>query len=214
MRIIMLGAPGAGKGTQAQKLAQHLSIPQISTGDMLRQAVSEGTPLGIEAKRYMDAGKLVPDDVVIGIVAERIKKPDCVRGFILDGFPRTIEQAKALDSIAKIDWVINIDVPEDILVERITGRRSCKKCGAVYHVKYNPPAKEGICNVCGEKLYQREDDREDTVRKRVETYNKQTKVLIDYYARSGNLLNIDGNREIDAIFGDILAKLGRASRCQ
>lgn len=214
MRIIMLGAPGAGKGTQAQKLAQHLSIPQISTGDMLRQAVSEGTPLGIEAKKYMDAGKLVPDDVVIGIVAERIKKPDCVRGFILDGFPRTIEQAKALDSIAKIDWVINIDVPEDILVERITGRRSCKKCGAVYHVKYNPPAKEGICNVCGEKLYQREDDREDTVRKRVETYNKQTKVLIDYYARSGNLLNIDGNREIDAIFGDILAKLGRASRCQ
>jgi adenylate kinase len=210
----MLGAPGAGKGTQAQKLAQHLSIPQISTGDMLRQAVSEGTPLGIEAKKYMDAGKLVPDDVVIGIVAERIKKPDCVRGFILDGFPRTIEQAKALDSIAKIDWVINIDVPEDILVERITGRRSCKKCGAVYHVKYNPPAKEGICNVCGEKLYQREDDREDTVRKRVETYNKQTKVLIDYYARSGNLLNIDGNREIDAIFGDILAKLGRASRCQ
>jgi len=214
MRIIMLGAPGAGKGTQAQKLAQHLSIPQISTGDMLRQAVSEGTPLGIEAKKYMDAGKLVPDDVVIGIVAERIKKPDCVRGFILDGFPRTIEQAKALDSIAKIDWVINIDVPEDILVERITGRRSCKKCGAVYHVKYNPPAREGICNVCGEKLYQREDDREDTVRKRVETYNKQTKVLIDYYARSGNLLNIDGNREIDAIFGDILAKLGRASRCQ
>jgi len=214
MRIIMLGAPGAGKGTQAQKLAQHLSIPQISTGDMLRQAVSEGTPLGIEAKKYMDAGKLVPDDVVIGIVAERIKKPDCVRGFILDGFPRTIEQAKALDSIAKIDWVINIDVPEDILVERITGRRSCKKCGAVYHVKYNPPAKEGICNVCGEKLYQREDDREDTVRKRVETYNKQTKVLIDYYACSGNLLNIDGNREIDAIFGDILAKLGRASRCQ
>jgi adenylate kinase len=210
----MLGAPGAGKGTQAQKLAQHLSIPQISTGDMLRQAVSEGTPLGIEAKKYMDAGKLVPDDVVIGIVAERIKKPDCVRGFILDGFPRTIEQAQALDSIAKIDWVINIDVPEDILVERITGRRSCKKCGAVYHVKYNPPAKEGICNVCGEKLYQREDDREDTVRKRVETYNKQTRVLIDYYARSGNLLNIDGNREIDAIFGDILAKLGRASRCQ
>jgi adenylate kinase len=214
MRIIMLGAPGAGKGTQAQKLAQHLSIPQISTGDMLRQAVSEETPLGIEAKKYMDAGKLVPDDVVIGIVAERIKKPDCVRGFILDGFPRTIEQAQALDSIAKIDWVINIDVPEDILVERITGRRSCKKCGAVYHVKYNPPAKEGICNVCGEKLYQREDDREDTVRKRVETYNKQTRVLIDYYARSGNLLNIDGNREIDAIFGDILAKLGRASRCQ
>ncbi|MEM3567169.1 MAG: adenylate kinase, partial [Thermoplasmata archaeon] len=181
MNLIMLGAPGAGKGTQAQKLAAHLKIPQISTGDMLRQALAEGTPLGMEARKYMEAGKLVPDAVVVGIVKERLSREDCRNGFILDGFPRTLEQAKALDGIAKIDYVINIDVPEEILVERITGRRSCRKCGAVYHVKYNPPKTPGQCDVCGGELYQREDDREETVRKRLETYRNQTKVLIEYY---------------------------------
>ncbi|MCX8173945.1 MAG: adenylate kinase [Thermoplasmata archaeon] len=208
MNLIMLGAPGAGKGTQAQKLAAYLKVPQISTGDMLRQAVAEGTSLGIEARKYMDAGKLVPDEVVVGIVNERIRKEDCRNGFILDGFPRTLEQAKALDKIARIDHVINIDVPEEILVERITGRRSCKKCGAVYHVKYNPPKHKDRCDVCGEALYQRDDDREETVRKRLETYRNQTKVLINYYSDQHKLVNIDGNREIEAIFKDILAKLG------
>ncbi|MEM3445520.1 MAG: adenylate kinase [Thermoplasmata archaeon] len=208
MNLIMLGAPGAGKGTQAQKLAAHLKIPQISTGDMLRQALAEGTPLGMEARKYMEAGKLVPDAVVVGIVKERLSREDCRNGFILDGFPRTLEQAKALDGIAKIDYVINIDVPEEILVERITGRRSCRKCGAVYHVKYNPPKTPGQCDVCGGELYQREDDREETVRKRLETYRNQTKVLIEYYGAQNKLLSIDGNREIEAIFKEILEKLG------
>lgn len=208
MNLIMLGAPGAGKGTQAQKLAAHLKIPQISTGDMLRQAVAEGTQLGMEAKKYMDAGKLVPDEVVVGIVKERLQKEDCKNGVILDGFPRTLEQAKALDEITRIKCVINIDVPEEILVERITGRRSCKKCGAVYHVKYNPPKNKDRCDVCGENLYQRDDDREETVRKRLETYRSQTKVLIDYYAAQQKLVEIDGNRDIEAIFKDILVKLG------
>ncbi|MEM4161408.1 MAG: adenylate kinase [Thermoplasmata archaeon] len=207
MNLIMLGAPGAGKGTQAQKLAAHLKIPQISTGDMLRQALAEGTPLGMEARKYMEAGKLVPDAVVVGIVKERLSREDCRNGFILDGFPRTLEQAKALDGIAKIDYVINIDVPEEILVERITGRRSCRKCGAVYHVKYNPPKTPGRCDVCGGELYQREDDREETVRKRLETYRNQTKVLIEYYGAQNKLLSIDGNREIEAIFKEILEKL-------
>ncbi|MEM3513036.1 MAG: adenylate kinase, partial [Thermoplasmata archaeon] len=204
MNLIMLGAPGAGKGTQAQKLATKLGIPQISTGDMLRQAVAEKTGLGMEAKKYMDAGKLVPDEIVVGIVKERLQKSDCKSGFILDGFPRTLEQAKALDKIAVIDYVVNIDVPEEILVERITGRRSCKKCGAVYHVKYNPPKVLNKCDSCGEPLYQRDDDKEETVRKRLETYRSQTKVLIDYYAGQNKLVNIDGHREIEAIFRDIL----------
>ncbi|MEM3396663.1 MAG: adenylate kinase [Thermoplasmata archaeon] len=208
MNLIMLGAPGAGKGTQAQKLATKLGIPQISTGDMLRQAVAEKTGLGMEAKKYMDAGKLVPDEIVVGIVKERLQKSDCKSGFILDGFPRTLEQAKALDKIAVIDYVVNIDVPEEILVERITGRRSCKKCGAVYHVKYNPPKVLNKCDSCGEPLYQRDDDKEETVRKRLETYRSQTKVLIDYYAGQNKLVNIDGHREIEAIFRDILTKLG------
>ncbi len=208
MNLILLGAPGAGKGTQAQKLVSTLKIPQISTGDMLRQAVAEKTPLGMEAKEYMDAGKLVPDDVVIRIVEARLRKPDCSNGFILDGFPRTVEQAKALDAFAKIDYVINIEVPENILVERITGRRSCKKCGAVYHVKYNPPVKDGVCDVCGAQLYQRDDDKEETVRKRLETYRKQTSMLIDYYRKQSKLVNINGNRDIEEIFKEILQKLG------
>jgi len=207
MYLIMLGAPGAGKGTQAQKLSARLGIPQISTGDMLRQAVSEKTALGMEAKKYMEAGKLVPDEIVIGIVKERLSKEDCKNGFILDGFPRTLEQAKALEEFARVDFVINIEVPEEILVERITGRRSCPKCGAVYHVKNKPPKISNRCDLCGSELYQREDDKEETVRKRLETYRKQTLPLIKYYSEKNKLINIDGNREIDAIFNDILAKL-------
>ena len=199
----MLGAPGAGKGTQAKKIVAEFGIPQISTGDILRKAVADGTPLGTEAKKYMEAGQLVPDEVVIGLMKERLKDDDCKNGFILDGFPRTVEQAEALGEITDIDAVISIDVNMNSLVERITGRRSCSKCGAVYHIKFNPPKKEGICDACGGPLVQREDDKEETVRKRLDTYMRQTSPLIDYYDRKGILKPVDGNGPIDSIYSGV-----------
>ncbi len=212
MNLIMLGPPGAGKGTQAKMLVEKLGIPQISTGDMLRAAVAEGTELGKKAKEYMDKGQLVPDEVVIGIVKERLSKPDCEKGFILDGFPRTVPQAEALDKILeemgkRIDYVINIVVPDEEILKRLTGRRTCKKCGAMYHVIYNPPKQEGVCDKCGGELYQRDDDKEETIKNRLKVYAEQTAPLVDYYRKKGVLVDIDGTKSINEIFEDILKAL-------
>jgi adenylate kinase len=210
MNLILLGGPGAGKGTQAKKLIDKYQIPQISTGDILRAAVKEGTPMGKKAKEFMDAGKLVPDEVVIGIVEDRLKQPDCKKGFILDGFPRTVPQAEALDKAlanmgSKIDHVVSIDVDEEELVTRLTGRRTCKNpaCGQMYHIKFTPPKKEGVCDKCGGELYQRDDDNEATVRSRLATYNQATKPLIDYYSAKGLVRPIKGVGGIDDIFKQI-----------
>ncbi|NMM05057.1 adenylate kinase [Polaromonas sp.] len=184
MRLILLGAPGAGKGTQATFICQKYGIPQISTGDMLRAAVKAGTPLGIEAKKIMDSGALVSDDLIINLVKERIAHPDCAKGFLFDGFPRTLPQADAMKAArVKIDFVLEIDVPFEAIIERMSGRRSHSTSGRTYHVKYNPPKVEGLDDVTGEPLIQREDDKEDTVRKRLEVYSAQTRPLVDYYSR-------------------------------
>ena len=204
MKLILLGAPGAGKGTQAQKLVDNYNIPQISTGDLLRAAVADGTDLGKQANEYMTAGKLVPDEVVIGLIEERLKEDDCKDGFILDGFPRTIAQADKLKDITDIDAVVNVDVDTAILVERLTGRRTCKNCNAVFHTIFNPPKEEGACDACEGELYQRSDDNEETVRSRVETYNENTAPLIDYYKGTGKLKNVDGQGVIEEIFQNIL----------
>lgn len=210
--IVMLGPPGAGKGTQAKKLAASFGIPQISTGDMLREAVRNGTELGKMAKGYMDAGGLVPDDVVIGIVRERLSAADCAAGFILDGFPRTIPQAEALDRVTRdlgrpIGTVLSLEVDEQELVERLCGRRSCPACGAMFHVRFNPPRKEGVCDACGGNLVQREDDREETIRKRLENYRKSTEPLIAYYRGTGVLRDVKATGDIEAIFAAILRML-------
>lgn len=184
MRLILLGAPGAGKGTQATFICKHFGIPQISTGDMLRAAVKAGTPLGIEAKKVMDSGGLVGDDIIIGLVKERLTQPDCANGFLFDGFPRTIRQADAMkDAGVKLDVVLEIDVPDEAIIERMSGRRSHAASGRTYHVKFNPPKVEGLDDVTGEPLIQREDDKEETVRKRLEVYQRQTRPLVDYYGR-------------------------------
>ncbi|MBW1990610.1 MAG: adenylate kinase [Deltaproteobacteria bacterium] len=214
MNLILLGGPGAGKGTQAKKLIEKYQIPQVSTGDILREAVKEGTPLGKKAKEFMDAGQLVPDEVVIGIVEERLKQPDCQKGFILDGFPRTVPQAEALDQVlakmnSGIDHVISIEVDEEELVTRLTGRRTCRNCGQMYHIKFNPPKQEGVCDKCGGELYQRDDDNEATVRSRLATYNQATKPLVDYYAGKGLLRTIPGAGQIDDIFNKICSILGQ-----
>jgi adenylate kinase len=214
MFILLMGPPGAGKGTQAAKLVDSFHIPHISTGDMFRAAVKEGTELGKKAKEYMDAGQLVPDEVTIGIVKERLMKPDCQKGFILDGFPRTVAQAEALDrSLAdmdiKLDRVINISVSNESLIERATGRRVCKVCGHTYHAKFNPPTCEHICDKCQGEVWQRDDDREETVKKRLDVYQSQTKPLIEYYAERGLYTEINGEQHIDKVFQDIVQSLGR-----
>ena len=207
MKLILLGAPGAGKGTQALKLVDHYSIPQISTGDLLRAAVADGTDLGKQANEYMTAGKLVPDEVVIGLIEERLKEDDCQSGFILDGFPRTVAQADKLKEITDIDAVVNVDVDTSILVDRLTGRRTCKTCNAMYHMVFNPPKQEGVCDACGGELYQRSDDNEETVTKRVKTYNENTAPLIDYYKETGKVKDVNGQGGIDEIFQNILKVL-------
>ncbi|MBE0607153.1 MAG: adenylate kinase [Deltaproteobacteria bacterium] len=209
MGIILLGPPGAGKGTQAKKLTQAFEIPQISTGDMLRAAVKNGTPLGRQAKTFMDAGGLVPDEVVIGIVKERLAEPDCGKGFILDGFPRTIPQAEALDRVTKelgkeIRFVLSLEVDQNDLMERLCGRRTCTGCGAMYHVKFNPPKVEGKCDKCATALIQRDDDKEETITKRLANYNKATAPLLDYYRNTGKIRSVMASGEIDAIYAEIV----------
>ncbi|MEM0332058.1 MAG: adenylate kinase [Archaeoglobaceae archaeon] len=211
MNLILLGAPGAGKGTQAKRLAEKYKIAHISTGDMLRDAVARGSDLGKKAKEYMDRGELVPDDIVIGIVKERLKEEDCRNGFILDGFPRTLKQAEALDKILlelgkEIDAVINIFVPEDEVVKRIAYRRSCRRCGAVYNLIYDPP-KVDVCDKCGGDLYQRDDDKEEVVRERYRVYRNRTEPLIEYYRKRGKIIDVNGTRSIEDVFNEIVRSL-------
>ncbi|WP_069650756.1 adenylate kinase [Caloranaerobacter ferrireducens] len=213
MRLILLGPPGAGKGTQASGIVKKYNIPHISTGDIFRKNIKEGTELGKKAKEYMDKGLLVPDDIVVAIVKDRLTESDCKDGFLLDGFPRTVAQADALEAELKnlnmqLDKVINIEVDKEALIERAVGRRICKECGATFHIKFNPPKQEGICDVCGGQLYQRKDDTVETVTKRIEVYLEQTKPLIDYYKDKGILANIDGMQSIDKVFEDIVKALG------
>ena len=212
VHLILMGLPGAGKGTQAEQIKEKYHIPHISTGDMFRLAIKEQTELGKQAKKYMDEGALVPDEVTNGIVEERLAMKDCDTGFLLDGFPRTIPQAEALDEITnklskKIDYVIHVDVPVEKLLERLTGRRVCPTCGATYHVVYNPPEQEGICNKDGAALIQREDDTEETVQKRLSVNIEQQKPLLDYYESKGVLITVDGDQDIDKVFADIVEKL-------
>ena len=198
MKLILLGAPGAGKGTQAERLCKQLNIPTISTGNILRTAIKDGTPTGLKAKSYMDAGKLVPDEVVIGMLKERIAKRDCKSGFILDGFPRTFPQAEALDEIAHIDCALSLEVADDVIEKRMTGRRVCLRCGATYHVEANPPRVKDVCDICGDKLVIRSDDQAEVVRHRLETYHEQTEPLKGYYEAQGKLKSIDGAQGITA----------------
>ncbi len=207
MNIILLGPPGAGKGTQAKKISENCSLPHISTGDMLRENISNNTPLGLKAKSYMSRGELVPDELLITIIKDRLSRSDCSGGFLLDGYPRTIPQADALQMILtesgrKLDVVLNIDVDDGELIKRLSGRRMCA-CGASYHVDFNPPEKEGFCDKCKGKLYQREDDRAEAIRNRLVVYKKQTQPLINYYTKKGILQRIDGSKDISAIFEDI-----------
>ena len=209
MNLILLGAPGAGKGTQAELLVQQLNIPQISTGNMLREAMRNGSELGKQVKSIMDSGALVPDDVIMSIVAERVAEPDCKNGFILDGVPRTLAQAEAMDAKGiKIDHVVSIEIDDAVIEGRMTGRRVCTKCGASYHIVANPPKKDGICDQCGEAVSIRKDDTPETVRHRLEVYHTSTEVLKDYYAKQGKLLLIEGNQSIEGANRDILKALG------
>jgi len=214
MRLVLLGPPGAGKGTQASAIVEKYNIPHISTGDIFRANIKEGTALGQEAKAYMDKGLLVPDELVVSIVKDRLLKDDCTEGFLLDGFPRTVGQAEALDSELdkmgiKLDRVININADPEILIERAVGRRICRECGATYHVKYNPPKVEGVCDKDGGELYQRDDDTEETVTTRINVYMEQTEPLIDYYKNQGLLLDVDGTKTIEEVFVDITSGLDK-----
>ncbi len=209
MNLILLGAPGAGKGTQAELLIEKLSIPSISTGNMLREAIANGSELGKEAKAYMDGGLLVPDELILSIVAQRVNQPDCANGFILDGVPRTLAQAEALDAKGvKIDHVVSIEIDDSVIEGRMTGRRVCGKCGASYHIVANPPKAEGICDSCGGELQIRKDDAPETVRKRLDVYHASTEVLKEYYAAKGKLRLVEGNQSIEGANSDILAAIG------
>lgn len=213
MKIIMLGAPGAGKGTQAKKIAQKYGIPHISTGDIFRANIKNGTELGKKAKTYMDQGLLVPDELVVDLVVDRVNQDDCKNGYVLDGFPRTIPQAEALtEALAKMgqkmDYAIDVNVPDENIVRRMGGRRACVGCGATYHVEYAPTKKEGICDVCGAELILRDDDKPETVQKRLNVYHEQTQPLIDYYTEAGILKTVDGTVDIDDVFQAIVDILG------
>jgi len=209
MRIILLGPPGAGKGTQAEVLVKKLNVPQISTGDILRAAVKNGTPVGLKAKSFMDAGDLVPDDVIIGVVKERLTADDCKNGYIFDGMPRTIAQAEALDEQGVvIDTVLSIEVPDDVLIKRLGGRRTCPECGMIFHIETKKPAKEGICDVCHAALIIRKDDEVETIKNRLETYHKETAPLIDYYRKQGKLKEVGGEYNIQSQTEEVFKNLG------
>ena len=213
MKIIMLGAPGAGKGTQAKKIAEVCNVPHISTGDIFRANIKNGTELGAKAKEYMDKGLLVPDELVCDLVVDRIQQSDCEKGYILDGFPRTIPQAEALTNALnaigqKMDYAINIEVPDENIIQRKSGRRACVGCGATYHVVYNPTKVEGICDACGEALILRDDDKPETVKNRLDVYHEQTQPLIDYYKNEGILVEVDGTKNMDDVFTDICKVIG------
>ena len=212
MRLVLLGAPGAGKGTQAKMLIDKFSVPQISTGDILRKAVADGTPLGKEAKVIMDQGGLVPDKIVLGLVEERTKQPDCKAGFILDGFPRNTAQAEALDTMLgtmdmPLSTALAIDVDQGELLKRLTGRRTCKRCQQMYNIYFTPPKNDSACDKCGGELFQRDDDKEETIKKRLEVYNQQTAPLIDYYSKKSIMKSIQGTGSVDDIFIKVVATL-------
>ena len=213
MKIIMLGAPGAGKGTQAKKIASKYSIPHISTGDIFRANIKNGTELGKKAKTYMDQGLLVPDELVVDLVVDRVAADDCANGYVLDGFPRTIPQAEALDAALEkmgeaMDYAINVEVPDENIVKRMSGRRACVACGATYHIEHIPPKTEGICDTCGKELILRADDKPETVLKRLNVYHEQTQPLIDYYTGKGILKEVDGTKDMSEVFDEIVAILG------
>ena len=213
MKIIMLGAPGAGKGTQAKMIADKYGVPHISTGDIFRANIKNGTELGMEAKKYMDQGLLVPDELTVRILLDRVAQDDCKNGYVLDGFPRTIPQAEVLDSeLTKlgdhIDYAINVDVPDENIVKRMSGRRACLTCGATYHIEHVPPKKEGICDVCGSELVLRDDDKPETVKNRLNVYHEQTQPLIDFYTEKGVLKSVDGTVPMEEVFAAITAILG------
>lgn len=213
MKIIMLGAPGAGKGTQAKKIAEKYQIPHISTGDIFRANIKGGTELGMKAKTFMDQGMLVPDEITIGMLMDRIGQEDCINGYVLDGFPRTIPQAESLTKALaergeKVDYAINVDVPDENIINRMSGRRACLGCGATYHITFNPPVKEGICDTCGQELVLRDDDKPETVKKRLDVYHQQTQPLIDYYKKAEVLAEVDGTQPMDAVFQGIVEILG------
>ena len=214
MKIIMLGAPGAGKGTQAKMIAEKYGIPHVSTGDIFRANIKNGTELGMEAKKYMDQGQLVPDELTVKILLDRVAQDDCKNGYVLDGFPRTIPQAEALDAALgkineKMDYAIDVDVPDENIVNRMSGRRACLNCGATYHLISIPPKVEGICDVCGEKLILRDDDKPETVKNRLSVYHEQTQPLIDFYAKKNVLAEVDGTKDMEEVFEDIVKILGK-----
>ena len=209
MKIIMVGAPGAGKGTQAKRIAEKYGIPHVSTGDIFRANLKEGTELGLKAKVFMDKGALVPDEITIGMLMDRIHQPDCKDGYVLDGFPRNIPQAEALtkalsEANEPMDAVVDVDVPDENIMDRMSGRRTCRKCGEGYHTKYNPPKVDGICDVCGSELYIRDDDKPETVKKRLTVYHDQTQPLIDYYTKQGILKSVNGTQMMEKVFADIV----------
>lgn len=213
MKIIMLGAPGAGKGTQAIKIAEKYGIPHVSTGDIFRANIKGNTELGMEAKKYMDEGKLVPDELTVKILLDRVAKVDCKNGYVLDGFPRTIVQADVLKDALnklgeKIDYAINVNVPDENIVKRMSGRRACVNCGATYHIEHIPPKKEGVCDNCGSELVLRDDDKPETVQKRLDVYHEQTQPLIDYYEKDGVLKTVDGTKPMEEVFASITEILG------
>ena len=213
MKLVMLGAPGAGKGTQAKRLAEKYRIPHISTGDIFRSNIKNGTELGKKVKGFLDSGALVPDELTVDLVMDRIGQEDCRNGYILDGFPRTIRQAEKLTEAlqgkgGEIDWAVNVEVPDEAIVERMSGRRMCPSCGASYHVVNIPPKKEGVCDQCGAQLTTRPDDEPETVRKRLEVYHQQTQPLIDYYKEKGRVLDVDGTKPMEQVFQAIVARLG------
>jgi len=202
LNLVFLGPPGVGKGTYAKELSKRYNIPHISTGDIFREEIRKGTELGKKVKSYVERGELVPDEIVIEVVRKRLSQDDCKRGFILDGFPRTINQAIALDSIVKVDLVFNFVAPKSVIIERLSGRRICQKCGAIYHIKFNPPKRPGICDKCGGPLYQREDDKPEVIEERLRVYEKQTAPIVDYYRKKGILVEVDASRNMEEVIKD------------